>query len=69
MECETNLFITLKPVDNSIGGVFNECLFQGSLEGDNKSYVTVMGCQGQETIVSIASTIVENGQIDLQVSK
>ena len=66
MVCESKYQINLVPASN-ISEVSNECLFTGKIEGDDNSFLAVYGCIGEMTTVSIASTLVENGQIDLQV--
>ena len=66
--CGPKYTIRLEPVTRRIRVVSNECLFSGSIQGDEKSYVAVWGCIGKRTIVSIASKLVENGQIDLEAS-
>ena len=67
MECGPTYVIKLRPVISDITGVTSDCLFSGSIEGDQYSHVAAYGCPGgQDTTVSIASYLVEDGQIDLQ---
>ena len=67
IDCNKIHVITLQSVTGSIREVSNECLFRGIIDDDVKSVVAVSGCPGQQTIVSIASTLVEDGQVDFLV--
>ena len=58
--------IILKPIINNIPGVTVDCLFSGKLVNDASSVITVSGCMNSaETTLSIASSLVCNGVVDL----
>jgi len=60
--------ITLDPVEETIPGVKNECLFTGKLRKDKSSRVTAHGCfGGEEVIVSISSKLLPNNAIEARL--
>jgi len=59
--------IWLTPTTN-IPGLNTPCLFKGTLEGDPESEVSVSGCHdSEETSVSIASSLLPDGIVDLMI--
>jgi len=59
--------IFLSPANN-IPGLVVPCLFSGTLQDDEEAVVSVSGCRGKDTTVSIASKKVPDGLIDLVIS-
>ena len=61
--------IHLMPVTN-LNGEETPCLFAGSLDKDQDSEVTILGCQGDdEVLVEIASEMEAGGVLDLILTK
>ena len=68
LDNNTTATISLRPVKNSFPGVTVDCLFTGKLGDDDSSLVTVSGCKNgnETTTVSIASSLVPDGLLNLQ---
>ena len=57
--------INYQPATDFPDGIAPPCLFTGRLQEDSFSLVTILGCEGETSIVSIGSRLYPNGTLDL----